>query len=255
MTTTASRNGQRVPTPAAQPVAQPSIDGVPPLVRPAATITTMIVCLPDGLSSDALTAHQLHRHFGVDGTLQARFWTIENLRLWQRRQMFELRKGTPAYCAGGPARLLNLAGLRYAAGVGAGIRHQQWHQAVQGTKPAQPWVTFHSRHLNDPSTYTFDQAAAEFWRQPRVSAMGMHNAANTVAPLAIDELEMLQAGATAYQHYSALTAVCGDALLTAEGQQIAPATDAFADRVTFLAQANRHLENIEDEQRLVAVTL
>ncbi|WP_230860573.1 hypothetical protein [Actinoplanes aureus] len=215
----------------------------------------MIVCLPDGLGNDALAAHQLHRHFGVDGTLQARFWTIENLRLWQRRQMFELRKGTPAYCAGGPNSLLNLAGMRYAAGVGAGIRHQQWQQAVQGTKPAQPWVTFHSRHLNEAKKYSYDQAAADFWRQPRVTAMRMHNAAVSVAPLAVDELEMMQAGPAAYQHYSALTAICGDALLTAEGHQITPATDSFDDRVTFLGHANRYLENIEDGQRLVAVAL
>jgi hypothetical protein len=255
MTTTASRNGQRVPNPPAQqPVAQPK-NAAPPVVKPAPTITTMIVCLPDGLTGDALTAHQLHRHFGVDGTLQARFWTIPNLRLWQRRQMFELRRGTPAYCAGGPASLLNLAGMRYAAGVGAGIRHQQWQQAVQGTKPAEPWVTFHGRHLNDPKKYSHDQAATDFWRQPRVTAMRMHNAAVSAAPLPVDQLEMLQAGPAAYQHYSAVTAICGDALLTAEGRQITPATDAFDDRVTFLSHANRYLENIEDGQRLVAVAV
>ncbi|WP_308200994.1 hypothetical protein [Actinoplanes sp. M2I2] len=253
MTITASRNGQRVPTPAPQPAAPPNNSGQP--VRPAATITTMIVCLPDGLSSDALTAHQLHRHFSVDGTLQARLWTMPKLRPWQRRQMFDLRKGTPAYCAGGPARLLNLTGLRYAAGVGAGIRHQQWRQAVQGTKPAQPWVHFHSRHLNDPSKYSWDTAAADFWRQPRITAMRMHNAVNPLVPLQIGELEMLQAGASAYQHYSALTAICGDALLTEQGHHITPDTDAFSDRATYLEHASHYLAGLADDQRLLAVTL
>ena len=146
--------------------------------------------------------------------------------------------------------------LRHAAGVGAGIRHQIWQQAVQGTRPAQPWVAFHTRHLTEPGKYSYEQAVADFWAQARISAMRAHNAANAGVPLAIDELEMLQAGVTAYQHYSAMTAICGDALLTAERGQLAPASDAFADRMTYLEQAIRYLDGIENTgQRLVAVSL
>ena len=86
--------------------------------------------------------------------------------------------------------------------------------------------------------------------------MRAHNAANAGMPLAVDELEMLQAGAAAYQHYSAMTALCGDALLTAERGQLAPASDAFADRMTYLEQAIRYLDGIENTgQRLVAISL
>jgi hypothetical protein len=258
-TPTAARNGQRVPNPPAPAAAKPTANGQPPVVRPTATITTMIVCLPDGLSREPLTAHHLDRHFGVSGTLQPRFWAKPHLYLWQLRHLIgrvKAVKNQPDYCAGGPARLLDLAGMRYAAGVGAGIRHQLWQQAVQGTRPAQPWVTFHTRHLSEPGKYSYEQAAADFWQQARISAMRAHNAANVGIPLAVDELEMLQAGAMAYQHYSAMTTICGDALLTAEGAQLAPASDAFADRVTYLDHAVRYLAGIENTgRRLVAVSL
>jgi hypothetical protein len=258
-TPTAARNGQRLPNPPAPAAAKPASNSQPPVIRPTATITTMIVCLPDELSREPLTAHQLDRHFGVSGTLQPRFWAKPNLYLWQTRHLIgraKAVKNQPEYCAGGPARLLQLTGLRHAAGVGAGIRHQLWQQAVQGTKPAQPWVTFHTRHLNEPGKYSYEQAAADFWQQARISAMRAHNAANAGVPLAIDELEMLQAGPTAYQHYSAMTALCGDALLTAERGQLAPASDTFADRMTYLEHAIRYLDGIENTgQRLVAVSL
>jgi hypothetical protein len=59
----------------------------------------------------------------------------------------------------------------------------------------------------------------------------------------------------AYQHYSASTAVAGDALLTAHGAKLAPASDALAHRVTYLEQANRYLDTLADTQRLLAVVL
>jgi hypothetical protein len=53
-----------------------------------------------------------------------------------------------------------------------------------------------------------------------------------------------------------MTAICGDALLRAEGAHLAPASDAFADRVTYLEQTVQYLAGIENTgQRLVAVSL
>nr|WP_258544578.1 hypothetical protein [Micromonospora provocatoris] len=66
---------------------------------------------------------------------------------------------------------------------------------------------------------------------------------------------MFQAGPMAYQHYSATTAVCGDALLTPDGHKLAPASDALTHRVTYLEQAMRYLDTIETDQRLLAVAL
>ncbi|MEU4592298.1 hypothetical protein [Micromonospora aurantiaca (nom. illeg.)] len=227
-----------------------------PAVTPTATIRTMIVCVPGDLPRESLTAHQLDRNFGVQGTLSPRFWASPAVHLWQRSQMFGLRKGRPAYCAGGPARLLDLTGMRHAAAVGAGIRHQQFSRAVHGTRNATPWHVYEARHLADPQEYPRDKAVADFTNQPRVNAIRMHNAATYGAgQIALNELEMYQAGCMAYQHHSALTAVAGDALITAEGARLAPASDAMADRVTYLEQAHRLLAAIDPDQRLLAVAL
>ncbi|SCL26116.1 hypothetical protein GA0070616_3242 [Micromonospora nigra] len=227
-----------------------------PAVTPTATIRTMIVCVPGDLPREALTAHQLDRNFGVRGTLSPRFWASPALRLWQRRQMFGLRKGRPAFCVGGPARLLDLTGMRQAVGVGAGIRHQLFSRVVHGTRNATAWHVYEARHLADPQEYPWDKAVADFHHQPRVNAIRMHNAATYGAgQLALGELEMYQAGCMAYQHHSALTAVAGDALITAEGAKLAPASDAMADRVAYLEQAHRLLAAIDADQRLLAVTL
>jgi hypothetical protein len=251
-----TRYGRRVPTGPVRPATSstPAAAGEP-VLTPTATIATMTICLPDELPRETLTAHQLDRHFGVPGTLHPRFWASPALYRWQRGQLFGLRKGRPAYCAGGPVKLLDLDGLRHAAGVGAGIRFQLWQQVVHGTRPAHPWTTFQARHLADPAKYPWERAEADFLNQPRVNAMRMHNAASYAARLAVPELEMFQAGPAAYQHYSACTAVCGDALLTTGGHKLAPTSDALAHRVTYLAQAMRHLEGVEPGQRLLAVAL
>ncbi|RLK24710.1 hypothetical protein DER29_2641 [Micromonospora sp. M71_S20] len=227
-----------------------------PAVTPKATIRAMILCIPDELPREALTAHQLDRNFGVQGTLSAQFWAVPALRLWQHRQMISLRKGRPASCAGGPAKLLDLDGMRQAAGMGAGIRHQLFSRVVHGTRNATAWHVYEARHLADPQEYPWDKAVADFNNQPRVNAIRMHNAATYGSgQISLAELEMYQAGFVAYQHHSALTAIAGDALITAEGAKLAPASDAMADRVTYLEQANRLLAAIDPDQRLLAVAL
>ena len=220
------------------------------------TIRTMIVCVPDGLPTEVLTStRQLDRHLCVQGTVSPRFWA-KPLHLWQRRHMFDLRKGRPTYCAGGPSGLLDLVGMRHAAGVGAGIRYQLWARVVHGTRPATPWPVYLQRHLHDPAQYPLAKAEADFAAQPRVLAMAMHNAAAYGAGrLDVYELEMLQAGPMAYQHYHALTAVAGDALLDTEGAKLQPASDAMAHRVTYLDQARRYLDSVDESQRLLAVAL
>jgi len=247
-----TRFGNRV-TASTQPATS---NGAPAPVTPTATISTMIICLSDELPREALTTRQLDRHFGVPATLAPRFWASPAMYLWQRGQLIGLRKGRPAYCAGGPVKLLDLAGMRHAASLGAGIRHQLWTRVVHGTRQATPWPIFLARHLADPGRYTRQAAEADFDNQPRVNAMRMHNAVTYGAGhLAVQELEMYQAGQMAYQHYSASTAVAADALLTAEGARLAPASDAFTHRVSYLQQAGRYLDTVEPGQHLLAVTL
>jgi hypothetical protein len=111
-----SRYGTRVPTvtprkgrtpaPAANTTASTAASATRTVVTPTATINVMIVCLPDGIPSQALTATHLGRHFGVSGTLQPRFWATPAMWAWQRGQLVAPRKGRPVYCAGGPVKLI-----------------------------------------------------------------------------------------------------------------------------------------------------
>jgi hypothetical protein len=216
----------------------------------------MIVLLPDALPLEPLTAHTLDKHFGVHGVLQPRYWASARLRMWQRQKMVLLRKGTPAYCAGGPVRLLDLDGVRHAAGIGAGIRHQVFTAATRGTRPAYPWHAYQAKHDQHQDRYSLADAERDFYAQPRITAMRMHNAVNpTAGHLDPTEVEMYQAGQMAYQHYSAATAICGDAILTDDGRRLAPTSDALADRTTYIEQAMRLLDTLDDEQRLIAVSL
>ena len=100
-------------------------------------------------------------------------------------------------------------------------------------------------------------AQADYGRQPRVLAIRMHNAAHPepAAQLDLAELEMYQAGPTAYAHYTAATAVAADAILTADGTRLAPASDTAADRITYLQHASRHLDALPASQRLLAVAI
>jgi hypothetical protein len=248
---------------------QPAQATRPSQAAPAAAATTtpkvaeapvrvMTVCVPEELPTEVLNStRQLDRHLGVAATTSARLWAVSTLHTWQRSQMVDLRrKGHPIYCAGGPVRLLDLAGMRYGAGVGAGIRHQHWTHVVHGTKPAEPWRVFVERHLNDPSKYPMDATTTAYSNQPRVLAMRMHNATvYGAAQLATDELEQFQAGQMAYQNYHALWSICTDAIITAGGVQRKPGSDSFADKVTYLDQTNRYIESLDGTQRLVAVTL
>ncbi|WP_433345506.1 hypothetical protein [Micromonospora sp. CA-111912] len=263
-----TRHGSRVPTiparltrpkatstPAAPPARVQTTASQQP-VTPAPTIKTMVICLPDDLPAQALTSHQLDTHFGVAGTLTTLYWATPRLRLWQRHQLISARKGHPTPCAGGPVRLLDLPGMRHAAAVGAGIRYQSWQQVVHGTRPAIPWPVFEARHLTDPDRYPFERASEDFHAQPRVHAMRLHAAATPgLGQPSVGELEMYQAGQVAYQHYRAASAVVGDAMLTADGRHLAPASDFLAHRITYLEQALTHLDTLSPQQRLLAVSL
>src|SRR3954447_13977544 len=107
-------------------------------VTHTATIQSMIICVPAEIPDQAVMSRQVLKHFGVTGTTHRRFWTTA-LRPWHHRRLIDLRKGKPATCAGGPTRLLDLTAVRHAAGVSAGLRHQQWSQVVAGTRPATAW--------------------------------------------------------------------------------------------------------------------
>ncbi|MFI7492983.1 hypothetical protein ACIBXA_31885 [Micromonospora echinaurantiaca] len=225
---------------------------------PEAVVRTMVVCVSDALSPVLNGSRNLERHLGVSGTCCPRYWASPALRPWQHHRLIDLRKTGPGprYCAGGPIGLLDLAGMRHGAYVGASVRHALWAGVVAGTKAATPWPAFLQKHLSDPSAYPMAAAAAEFHRQPRVQAMRMHNATiRGAGHLDLAELEMFQAGASAYASYHALWALCTDAFVTETGDRMQPASAFFADRITYLDQAARYLDSLDASQRLVAITV
>ncbi|MEV8504517.1 hypothetical protein AB0368_06750 [Actinoplanes sp. NPDC051475] len=261
-----TRYGSRMPTPtptaAGRPGASARPGGKPEQDRQAAppataTVRVMTVCVPEAVPHDVLAGGYLDEHLAVRGTLTARFWASPARYPWHRRLLFGLRPGRPAYCAGGPVRLLDLDGMRHGAALAAGIRHRMWKQVVHGTRPATSWPAYLNRHLTDPQRYPRDRAEADFGKQPRVVAMRMHNAAQPgpAGHLDLAEVEMYQAGPAAYQHYSAASAVTGDAVFTHDGALLAPASDTAADRITYLEHAGRYLHNLPPRQRLLAVTV
>ncbi len=252
---TPSRTGTNTLPTTATPTPAPATAA--PVQRPLPTIRTMIVCVPDQVPRDALISGRLDEHLNVRGTLTPRFWASPNRRPWHRNHYFGLQPGRPASCAGGPIRLLDLAGMRHAAAIAAGIRHHLFTQVVHGTRPATAWTAFLHRHHTQPDRYPLATAEADFHRQPRVLAIRMHNAAypGPAHHLDLAELEMYQAGPAAYQHYIATTAICADALLTADSILLAPASDTATDRITYLDRAHHHLINLPAGQRLVAVTV
>ena len=222
---------------------------------PAVWVHAVTVCVPDEVPPQALTSRQLDEHFGVRGAFAPRFWARSGIR-WQRRQLIDARPGSPTRCAGGPVKLLDLAGLRHVAAVGAAIRHQQWSAVVHGTRPATPWPALQQRHLEDPDRFPMDAAVRVFYDQPRVNAMRMHNAvAHGTGRLALGELEMYQAGRLTYEYYTASAVVAGDMILAADGSRIAPDGDSLAHRITYFEKANGYLETVDGDRRRLAVTV
>jgi len=221
---------------------------------PQATIRTMIVAVPDDMPDAVFDRRMLDRHLGVDGNVVVRFWAKPHNPI-RRRQLIAPRKGKPTACSGGPLRMLDIEGLRQSYRMAAAMRYQTWTAVTRGTRDAKPWVHFLQRHLTE-SDYPMTKAETDYRNQPRVLAIRAHNAVTYGrAQLCEQELEMFQAGPAGYANYQHLFAMAGDAMLTVDGQHLAPATDRMADRLIYLQKANRYLDTTDDRTRVVAVQL
>ncbi|WP_412538694.1 hypothetical protein R8Z50_22915 [Longispora sp. K20-0274] len=219
----------------------------------SSTATTLIVVVPDGVPASALASvTALAHHLAVSGTLVAKFWT--KARPWHTRHLVDPgRCGNQKVAAGGQLRYLDVAGMRHAAAMSAGVRHHQWSEVTQGTRHATPWHVWLAKHVADPAKHPLKKVKAEYQAQPRVLAMATHNA-GFGQRFPTEDLEAFQAGAHAYATYCALRAVCGEALITATGTRIAPDGPDMAKQIAYLGAVHAHLESLDRTQRIVALT-
>jgi hypothetical protein len=221
---------------------------------PEPTIRTMIVCVGDDLPGEVFDHRVLARQLRVDGGIVVRFWA-KPVGPVRRRQLIDPRKGKPTACAGGPLRLLDVAALRQSYRMAAAMRYHTWAAVTAGTRDAKPWVHYLQRHHSE-TDYPLARAEADYRNQPRVLAIRARNAVTyDRGHLPEHDLEMFQAGPAAYSNYQFLIAMAADALLTPDGQRLAPASDRMADRLVYLQKANRYLDTSDERTRIVAIQL
>jgi hypothetical protein len=182
-------------------------------------------------------------------------------RRFTRRQ----RRPSPALTFGGPVRQLDLAGMRHAAAVHAADLWQLWQQVVAKTPLARPYWNFEDRHHEDPERWPLTRVEQAYTSQPRYQAMAVYNATVHAAhQLSTDHLEAFQAGADAYTRLAALAAVPADAVATVPADAVAvasgppgwftPTSARLNDLVAYLTVANRLLDSLPPDARLVAIT-
>jgi hypothetical protein len=225
------------------------------------SIHTVLVCLPDTPqprhAAQAATNHLAQRGITATGVMP-HFTTRHpgGLRgILRTRQLIDLRHGTTA---GGPIRLLDLAGMRLRAHAQAATQWQIWHQAVAGTRPAQSFWAFAQRHHDDPTRYPLSTVQQQYRTQPRVQAMTAFNAIpNRPCDLPPGSLEAFQAGPNTFATLAWLTAVPADGIATTSmsphGGWLTPSTSRLDDQLAYLQVANAYLERLPRDTTVVAM--
>ena len=189
-----------------------------------------------------LSAHGL-TPVGVAPYFTARSWRSRDLvGRWHR------------LTAGGRVQSLDLDGMRRQAENAASAQWLLWRYVVADTRPAKPFWVFLDRHAEDRCRYPLARAQTDYTTQPRVLAMAAFNALPG-APyrLPTSALEAFQTGAAAYATLAWLTAVPGDALVTAGGAWLTSPTGRLTDQVTYLHAANWQFNHLHPHDYLVAV--
>ena len=163
------------------------------------------------------------------------------------------RFGAVTLAAGGRKSRLDLPGMSQHAASDAALRWRAWNLHINATtKPARVWEDFLAQHTNDPAKVSLAEARRRFEQQPRVLAMLAHAGGHVFDPY---ELSLYQAGEATYAGLHWRVALIGDALITADGRLLRPATDSVADRFRFLNDACMYLRGLHNRARLCAVAI
>jgi hypothetical protein len=224
-------------------------------------VHTVLVCLPDTPDPRhavrVATTHLAMRGITADGVMP--HFTpriISGLRgMLRTRQLIDMWQDTTA---GGPIRLLDLAGMRLRAQAQAATQWLIWHHTVAGTRTAQPFWAFTQRHLDDPKGYPLSKAQQQYLTQPRVQAMTAFNALpDRPCDLPTAALEAFQAGQHTYTLLAWLTAVPADGVATTSMSVhdgwLTPASGRLEDQLAYLRDANAYLERMPRDTTVVAM--
>ncbi|GGN94079.1 hypothetical protein GCM10010112_83040 [Actinoplanes lobatus] len=227
-------------------------------------VRTVIVCMPADEPLDWYTASEaLDWHNLPAGTPSPMFpvrrrWLTGWFSRWSARHLLEVirRHGAVRYAAGGRKHRLDLKAAVTAANLAAIRRWRIWAQVVRGLPTARPWEHFLAVHQADPAKVTAEQARQRFEAQPQVQAM-IAFSGHPRAQVDLDpyELGAYQAGQATYAALHWQAAVTGDMVITADGDLLEPSSPAVADRLRFMAEANRYLIGLGRGHQMLAVTI
>lgn len=229
------------------------------------TNRTIIVAFASGVEANWFTASEVIDHHLKTAGSPVRRFAVRHGRMigwitrWFDTNLLHVvrRFGSVARAAGGRLSRIDLTATVTAANNEAIARWRVWHQHIAKTTPsARTWEDFLALHKAEPKKISLDEARRRFEQQPRVLAMiamSAHpTAAHTFDPY---ELDIYQAGEATYAALHWKTALVGDALITAEGQLLEPASPSMADRLRYLQDATRYVHGLRSNQSVCAVAI
>jgi hypothetical protein len=220
----------------------------------------VLVCFAPSETPDWFsTSEKVDDHLQVNGTPVLRF-QVRRLRFWQWRlrerakSLLNIRTyGGGTWCSGGQVGLLDLNATLAVATADAAARYREWRRAIERTTPAaRPWSDFLAQHEKDPKAVSWAEARHRFENQPRVIAMLAYTGAYEFDPY---ELDVYQTSEDAYVALFWQTALAGDALITADGKLVQPASTSTADRTRYLRQACAYVRSLSPRHGMCMVTL
>jgi hypothetical protein len=222
----------------------------------------IVVCLPEGSEGDWFSASEVLDHHELPSGTPHPIYPLRRRSLldwltpWRKRRLIRpVRRAGTTFAAGGRRHTLDWDRAVTDAANLAGYRWREWARTVDGLPPARPWADFIAKTTGARSI-TVDEARRQYEQQPQVTAMLAYNA-NPHHPHELDpyKLEEFQAGEQAFVVLHWQYAIAGDAVVTADGDLLQPASASLADRLRYLGKATAYLDGLRRAQQVLALTL
>lgn len=159
------------------------------------------------------------------------------------------------YCDGGPRFVLDFKAMRDKAAAEANARYDQWDVICEKTDPAKPWS--HFAGLAQVQDITWDEARAQYGQQERIRLARQDEDLRWLdCPV-----EHFMSGRDEYVEEARRGAVPGYALVTLEGEWLAPgrmgwfgmSSDSPGEKSAYRVGVNRYLDEIDPQAYIVLV--